>query len=62
MSTDRKDRAVELKGIPEDIIAERKKANICLKRGNGTHKWFECYAKNPIVTRTVLKKGGVPQV
>ena len=26
------------------------------------HKWFECYAKNPITTRTVPKKHGVPQV
>ena len=38
ISTDRKDRAVELKGIPEDIIAERKKAEMCLKCGKGPHK------------------------
>ena len=62
MSTDRKDCLVELTGIPEDIIAERKKADICLKYGKGPNKWFECYVKNPIRTRTVLKKGGVPPV
>ena len=35
---------------------------MCLKCWKGPHKWFEAYAKNPITTRTVLKKGGVPQV
>ena len=62
ISTNRKDHAVELKGIPEDIIAERKKADMCLKCWKGPHKWFECYAKNPIMTRTVPKEGDIPQV
>ena len=62
ISTDRKDRAVDLKGIPEDIIAEYKKADMCLKCGKGPNKWFDCYANNPVVTRMVPKKGGVPQV
>ena len=62
ISTGRKDHAVELKGISEDIIAERKKADMCPKCRKGPHKWFECYPKNPIVSRTVPKKGGVPQV
>ena len=62
IGTNRKDCAVELKEIQEDIIAERKTADMCLMYENGPHKWFECYAKNPVVTRTVLKKGGVPQV
>ena len=62
ISTDRKDRTVELKGILEHIIAERKKADMYLKCGKGPYKWFEYYAKNPIATRTVPKKGGVPQV
>ena len=35
---------------------------MCLKCGKGPHKWFECFAKNPITTRTVTKKGGIPQV
>ena len=35
---------------------------MCLKCGEGPHKCFECYAKNPIVSRTVTKKGGAPQV
>ena len=50
ISTDRKDPAVELKGIPEDIIAEHKKADMCLKCGKGLHKWFKRYTKNPIVS------------
>lgn len=35
---------------------------MCLKCGKGPYKWFEYYIKNPIVTRIVLKKGGVPYV
>ena len=62
ISTDWKDRAVQLKGIPDDIIAERKKADMCLKCWKSPHKWFECYAKNRIMTRTVPNTGGVPQV
>ena len=62
ISTDRKNYAVELKGIPKDIIAERKKADMCLKCGKGPNQWFECYANNRIDSRTVPKKGGVPQV
>ena len=30
--------------------------------GKGPNKWFERCMKNPIVTRTVPKKGGVPQI
>ena len=60
--TDRKDWAVKLKGIPEDIITERKKADMCLKCEKVPHKWFERYAKNPVVTRIVPNKVGVPQV
>jgi hypothetical protein len=62
ISTDRKEKSVELKGIPEDLIAERKKADMCLKCGKGPHKWYECWAKSPVTTRTTPKKGGVPQV
>ena len=35
---------------------------MCLKCWKGPHKWLECYAKNPIMTRTVPKEGDVPQV
>ena len=35
---------------------------MCLKCGKGPQKWFECYAKNLIVSRTVPKKRGVLQV
>ena len=53
---------MELKGILEDIIAERKKAEMCLKCGKGPHKSLECFAKNPITTQTIPKKGGILQV
>ena len=36
--TDRKNRAIEFKGIPKDIIAEKKKADMCLKCGKGPYK------------------------
>jgi hypothetical protein len=62
ISTDRKERSVELKGISKEILDERQKAKMCLKCGKGPHKWFECFAKEPITTRTVPKVKGVPQV
>ena len=62
MTTDRKDKSVELKGIPADILEERKKAEMCLKCGKGPHKWFECFSKQPVMTKTVPKKKGIPQV
>ena len=62
MTTNRKDKSMELKGIPSDILEERKKAEICLKCGKGPHKWFECFSKQPVTTRTVPKKKGIPQV
>ena len=62
ISTNRKNRAVELKGIPEDIIGECKITDICHKCGKGPKKWFEYYPNNPIATRMVPRKGGIPQV
>ena len=37
ISTNRKDRAIKSKRIPEDIIGEYKKADMCLKCGKGPH-------------------------
>ena len=62
MTTYRKDKSVELKGIPADILEERNKAEMCLKCGKGPHKWFECFSKQPVTTKTVPKKKGIPQV
>ena len=62
ISTDRKHCVVELKGIPNHIIAERKNANMCLKYRKGPHNEFECYASNPIMTQMIHKEGEVPQV
>ena len=53
-TTDRKDKGVELKGIPVDILEERKKADMCLKCGKGPHKWYECFSKQPVTTRTTF--------
>ena len=39
---DWKERTIELKGIPEDILKERKEADDCQKCGKTGHKWFEC--------------------
>ena len=38
ISTDRKDRAVECKEIPEDIIVEHNKTDMCFKCGKGSVK------------------------
>ena len=62
MTTHRKDKSVKLKGIPLDILKERKKAEMCLKYGKGPHKWFECFSNQPVTTKTVSKKKGIPQV
>ena len=42
MTADQKKRTVELKGIPEDILKERREADDCQKCGKIGHKWFEC--------------------
>ena len=61
MSTDRKGKSVELEGILDDIIEERRKSELCLKCGMGPYRWFEYYAKSPITNRTVLKSGNKKQ-
>ena len=62
MTTDQKDKSIELKGIPSDILEERKKAEMCLKCGKGPHKLFKCFSKQPVTTKTVPKNKGIPQV
>ena len=62
MTTDRKDKSVELKGIPFHILEEKKKAEMCLKCGKGPYKWFKCFLKQPVTIKNVLKKKGIPQV
>ena len=39
---DWKERTVELKGILEDILKERREADDCQKFGKTRHKWFQC--------------------
>jgi len=51
-----KDKDSELAGIPAEILEERKKADVCLKCGKGTHKWYECWSKSPVTTKVVAMK------
>ena len=39
---DWKERTIELKGIPENILKERREVDDCQKCGKTGHKWFEC--------------------
>ena len=57
-SKDWKDRDEHLKGIPKDLLEERRKADKFQKCGKGNHKWFECYAKVPVVSRVVGSRRG----
>ena len=63
---EKKDRNVELKGIPANIVEERKKDDKCLKCGKGNHKWVECWTKDPVVGRVAAyrpkKVRGIPVV
>src|SRR5437588_11353178 len=43
-----KDKETELKGIPEAVREERRKASACLKCGKSGHTWFKCFSKSPI--------------
>ncbi|KAH0604948.1 uncharacterized protein H6S33_004930 [Morchella sextelata] len=42
-----KDKEVELKSIPRDILEERRKAEC----GNSRHRWTDCWSKEPTVVR-----------
>ena len=49
---DWKERTVELKGIPADILKERRELDDCQKCGKTGHKWFECWTKELVTRRT----------
>ena len=55
ISTNRKNKSFQLKGIVDDIIEERQKAELCPKYGKEPHREFKYYAKSPITNRTVPK-------
>ena len=55
ISPNQKDKSIELKGILDDIIEERPKAELYLKCGKGPHHWFKWYAKSIITNSIVLK-------
>lgn len=62
MSRDRKNHAVKLQGIPEDINAEWKQVDLCLKCDTIPHQWFQCDAISLVVIGTVPNKRDVPEV
>src|SRR5437588_8863275 len=43
-----KDKETELKGIPEAVREEWRKASACLKCSKSRHTWFKCFSKSPI--------------
>ena len=49
---DWKERNVELKRIPKDILKERREAGDCQICGKTGHKWFECWTKEPVIRKT----------
>ena len=41
-----------MKGIPEDILKERREADDCQKCSKTGHKWFEYWTKESVTRRT----------
>jgi len=56
LASEWKDKDSELAGIPAEILEEWKKADVCLKCGKGTHKWYEYWSKSPVTTKVVATK------
>ena len=52
-----KDEGVELKGIPKDILEERKRDQKCQKCGKANHRWPKCYTKEPVTSRVSAVAG-----
>lgn len=60
-SGERKNKDVELKGIPQSLLDERKKDGNCLKCGKGRHMWYDCYTADPVTHKVAAgskRKGG----
>jgi len=43
-----RNKETELKGIPESIREERRKASVCMKCGKSGHSWYKCFSKTPV--------------
>lgn len=56
-----KEKEVELKGVSKELRDARFKEDKCQKCGKGNHKWFECWAKEPVLGKVASsKKRGAP--
>ncbi len=55
-----KDKKVELKGISQEVLDQRRKEDKCLKCGKGGHEWYKCWTKEPVTARVAgtKRKGG----
>jgi hypothetical protein len=51
-----KDKKVELKGIPQNLLDERRDSKVCLKCGKGPHAWFECRHDKPVTVKVASAK------
>jgi len=51
-----RDRKVELEGISQDLLSERKKDGLCQKCGKPNHSWFECWTKKPVTSKVAGAK------
>lgn len=51
-----KDAKEYLKGIPKDILDQRKKDEKCLRCGKGAHMWYDCHSKTPITSKVAGTK------
>ena len=51
-----KDAKEYLKGIPKDVLDQRKKDEKCLRCGKGAHTWYECYSKAPVTSKVAGTK------
>ena len=59
---DWKQRTVELKGILENILKEKREVDDCQKCGKTRHKGFECWTKEPVTRRTSSGKASKKDV
>jgi hypothetical protein len=62
---EKRDKAVELKGIPGSILADRQTKEVSLKCGKRSHACYKCWTKEPVVAKVAaisrkMKKTSAP--